>query len=108
MNEIANARRPRKATGPERPSYFDHTDVDRVMHVVLALVSEVAALRERLDTHERLASEGLTATPDRVEAHVAGAHTERAREAWREAYIARLFRVFSEDAGPPRSPDSKD
>jgi hypothetical protein len=98
MNEFAHARRPRKATGPARPSCFDGRDVDRVMHVVLALVSEVATLRERLDTHERLAVAGLTATPEHVEAHVATADTESAREAWRDAYIARVLRVLTEDA----------
>jgi len=113
MNESAQARRPRKAIGPARPSYFDATDIDRIMHVVLALASEVATLRERLDTHERLVGVGLSATPEHVEAHVANADTESAREAWRDAYIARVFRVLNEDAaesvrprpddaGPPR------
>ena len=89
--------RPRKATGPARPHYLHDADVDRVMAVVLALVAEVAALRERLDTHERLAALGLPATPDAVEAHAADSATEAEREAWRDATIRRLFRVFTED-----------
>ena len=67
------------------------------MAVVLALVSEVAALRERLDTHERLVTTGLTPTPASVEAWLPDAATEAAREGWRDAYIRRLFRVFTED-----------
>ncbi len=86
--------RARKAIGPDRPIYFDASDIDRVMSVVLALASEVAALRERLDTHERLAPELVA----RVEAYVPDPETLAVREAWRDAYIRRLFRVFTEDA----------
>jgi hypothetical protein len=84
--------RPRKAQGPDRPVYFNQSDVDRVMAVVLALASEVAALRDRVDTHERVA--GANA---QVEAYLPDPETLAARDAWREAYIRRLFRVFSED-----------
>ncbi len=97
MSEHPVTPRPRKATGPERPSYLDHADVDRVMAVLLALVSEVASLRERLDTHERLAASGVLPTPAEVEQHAADAATEAEREAWRDAYLRRLFRVFTED-----------
>jgi hypothetical protein len=87
----------RKAKGPARPTYLGHDDVDRVMAVLLALTSEVASLRERIDTHERLAALGQAATPEQVEAHVPEPAVEAAREAWRDAYIRRLFRVITED-----------
>jgi hypothetical protein len=89
--------RPRKAAGPERPKYLGPDDVDRVAAVLLALTSEVATLRERIDTHERLAAKGLPASPEHVETHVPEPDVEAAREAWRDAYIRRLFRVFTED-----------
>jgi hypothetical protein len=97
MNEETTKPRPRKATGPERPSYFNTGDVDRVMAIVLALVSEVAAIRERLDTHERLADVGRLPDVTQVEAYIADNDAEAAREAWRDAYIRRLFRVITED-----------
>ena len=97
--------RARKAIGPDRPVYFDASDIDRVMSVVLALASEVAALRERLDTHERLAPERIA----QVEAYIPTQETLAAREAWRDAYIHRLFRVFTEDvealAPKPAAPE---
>lgn len=87
----------RKATGPDRPRYFDGSDVDRVMAIVLALASELASVRERLDTHERLAAARKVATPDLVNAHVADEGAEEEREVWRDAYIRRIFRVIEED-----------
>jgi hypothetical protein len=92
-----SGRRPRKAAGPDRPTYFDDADIDRVMAIVLALITEVASIRERLDTHERVAAGGSLPAPATVEAYAADPTTEQAREAWRDAYIRRLFRVITED-----------
>jgi len=97
MSEKAQIARPRKARGPDRPSYFDAGDVDRVMAVLLALTSEVAAIRERLDTHERVAAQEALPSPARVEAYRPDPAVEEAREAWRDAYVRRLFRVITED-----------
>jgi hypothetical protein len=89
--------RPRKAVGPDRPRYLDAADIDKVMAVLLALTSEVAALRERVDSHERLAAAGVAATVDQIEAFMPDPATEAQREAWRDAYLRRLFRVITED-----------
>lgn len=97
MSDGVKRARPRKAAGPDRPRYFDAGDVDRVMAIVLALASELASVRQRLDTHERLAADGKIATPELVEAHVPDPSAEVEREAWRDAYIKRLFRVITED-----------
>lgn len=97
MTASTDRARLRKAAGPDRPSYFGSGDVDRVMAVVLALASEVAALRERLDTHEQLAKAGTSATPQHVDDFAADSTAEATREVWRDAYIKRLFRVITED-----------
>jgi hypothetical protein len=91
------APRKRKAVGPQRQTYFGEGDVDRVMAILLALVSEVSSIRERLDTHERLAAQDALPSPDRVERYRADETTEDQREAWRDAFIRRLFRVVTED-----------
>jgi hypothetical protein len=97
MTDTSRSGRPRKANGPDRQSYFDASDVDRVMTVLLALVAEVASIRERLDTHERLADVGTAPSVLAVEAYRADEVAEDQREAWRDAYIQRLFRVITED-----------
>lgn len=97
MSESDFQQRARKAAGPERNVYLDGTDVDRVMAVVLALASELASVRERLDTHERLAASGHAPTVSAVESYWAEPSEEAKREAWREAYIRRIFRVIGDD-----------
>jgi len=97
MSDQGRIKRPRKAVGPERRTYLNDGDVDRVMAVLLALVSEVAAIRERLDTHERLAASATPPDVAAVEAYTPDPATEDSREAWRDAYIRRLFRVITED-----------
>jgi len=96
MNE-SPSERSRKAQGPDRPVYFNQTDIDRVMAVVLALASEVASLRDRLDTHERVAATGAVPATEHVESYMPDKATRAARDAWRDAYIRRLFRVFVDD-----------
>ncbi len=88
--------------GPERPSYLQGADVDRLTAVVLALASEVAALRERVDAHERVAADGPV-TAERIEAYRPDADAEAEREVWREAYVRRLFRVLTEDVEAVRA-----
>jgi len=90
-------KRLRKAAGPERKTYFDHGDIDRVMAILLALVSEVASIRERLDTHERIGNQGAPPATDLIEAYTPDAPVENEREEWRDAYLRRLFRVITED-----------
>ena len=112
MAEDLWGKRPRKATGPDRQTYFNEGDIDRVMAILLALVSEVAAIRDRLDTHERIAQAREVPAPDRVEAYQPEPSVEEDREAWRDAYIRRLFRVITEDVealqktGEPEPPAS--
>jgi hypothetical protein len=67
------------------------------MAIVLALASELAAVRERLDTHERLAAAGTLPGIAQVESYRADRQAEEARDAWRDAYLHRLFRVITED-----------
>ncbi len=97
-------KRPRKAVGPERPHYLRAEDCDTVMAVVLALMSEVASLRQRLDSHERLAAAGIAATPAALEAYRPDPQADAERDAWRAAYVRRMLRVVLEDLEPGAAP----
>jgi hypothetical protein len=68
--------------------------------MILALASEVSALRDRLDTHERLAAAGQVATPAAVEAYRAGSEIEDVRTRARLQMIDRVTRPLLEEGRP--------
>ncbi len=92
-------RKPRRrfARGQARPAYLHPTDVDRVMIMLVALMSEVSALRDRLDTHEAVAELGGTPTLDAVEAYELTPERHAVREANRQAMLKRVLRVITEE-----------
>lgn len=89
--------RRRSARGPARPQYLQGEDVDKLLHIVMALMSEVSSLRDRLDTHELLAAAGVAASTAAVEAHVLDAAQRTQREQRRQAMLKRTLRVLTEE-----------
>ncbi|WP_439486848.1 hypothetical protein [Blastomonas fulva] len=89
--------RPRKARGQDRPRYLDSADLDRVAIMVIGLMAEVSALRDRIDTHEALAESGLVATYAAVETFELDEARQSQREVRRDAMLSRLLRVLYED-----------
>lgn len=96
-------RRKRVAAGPKRPRYLSDRDLDRMMIMFVALMGEVSALRDRLDTHEALADAGRPSRTDEVEAFVASAPRVSRRDEIRMATVRRVYRVLMEEveAGKP-------
>ena len=80
-----------------RPFFFEDPSVDKLVAMLMALVSEVAVLRERLDTHERLAESETWSSAANVEGFQASADVEGERAEWREAYVARIMRVITDE-----------
>ena len=93
-------KRRRFANGPPRPKYLSDADADRAVMMILALATEVSALRERLDTHERLAAGARLPEPAAVEAYAPDADVEAARAASRRSLIERITRVLLEPEAP--------
>lgn len=95
----APSRQPRRrfARGQSRPRYLDPADVDAVMIMLVALMSEVSALRDRLDTHEALAESGKPGTREEVEAYEVDVHRHAAREENRQQMLKRVLRVITEE-----------
>lgn len=99
MTDEANPRSPRRriARGPERPTYSANADLDRLTIVVLALLSEVSALRDRLDTHERLGTAGTLPALAAVEDYAMDEAVAGERRDLRRAMISRVLRILIED-----------
>jgi hypothetical protein len=86
----------RSAKG-DRPYFFPDPNLDKVVAMLTALVSEVAVLRERLDSHERLAESETWASLKQIEAYAAPDDVEADRAEWREAYVARVMRILTDE-----------
>lgn len=66
--------------------------VDTLLGMVMALTSEVAVLRERLDAHERLSLNGAAATPQAVDDFVPDETALRQRAAARQRLLDKVCR----------------
>ena len=91
----------------KRPYFFDDPAVERVLAVTMAVAQEVAVLRERLDTIERLLEKGdgkFSRADIDAYAPDPAAATERAE--WSRMYIARVLRIVQQELEALNSPDS--
>ena len=98
-NTDQSGRKPRQrwAKGQPRPRYLQPEDLDKLMIMFVALMSEVSALRDRLDTHEALAEAGGNATTTAVEAFAMTRERHLQREAGRHAMLTRVLRAITEE-----------
>jgi len=92
------ASRPRRrwARGVDRPTYLKPDDIDRVMIMLVALMSEVSALRDRLDTHEAVAELGGAVTSQAIEDFELTPERQAVREQNRQAMLKRVLRAITE------------
>jgi hypothetical protein len=90
-------KRRRFAKGPPRPQYLESRSDDRLVMMILSLSAEVAALRERLDTHEKLADAATLPSGAAVEAFVPDAQNEETRARLRQTLIERVTRPLLDD-----------
>ena len=73
------------------PHFFDDPNTDRLLSMVLELSQEVAVLRERLDSHERVSeAKGGFGVAD-IEGYEPDEKTLAEREAWRGRFLERLM-----------------
>lgn len=81
----------------ERPRYFEDPAVDKVLAITLALAGEVAVLRERIDSIERLSAAGVTPSPQAVDAYRPNAEVRAAREQWRDGFLEQVLRIVHQE-----------
>lgn len=80
-------------TRGKRPRFFDDPAIDQMMTFLIELTTEVAVLRERLDTVEQLLEKHGSVTREAIESYQQDAQRDAARSAWRDAYLKRVFRM---------------
>jgi hypothetical protein len=92
----------------KRPYFFDDPAVERVLAVTMVVAQEVAVLRERLDTIERLLekNDGGNFSRADIDAYAPdpAAATERAE--WSRMYIARVLRIVQQELEALNKPEN--
>lgn len=90
------ARAGAKAKG-KRPQYFEDPAVDRLTSILMAVAGEVAVLRERLDTVERLLEDKGSITRADIEGYVPDRVAGAERGLLQKDYVARIMRGVQQD-----------
>ncbi|MEM8987826.1 MAG: hypothetical protein AAGC95_14005 [Pseudomonadota bacterium] len=85
-----------KAKG-KRPYFFKDPDVERVLNITMAVAGEVAVLRQRLDTVERLLDRNGAVTRADIEAFSPSPAESDERGQWTQEYVARILRIVQQE-----------
>ena len=78
----------------KRPEYFSDPAIDKLLAIVVALVSEVSVMRDRLETVETLIEEKGVFSRDDIEQFEPSADQVAIRDTQREEYLERVFRII--------------
>jgi len=86
---------PRNAKG-KRSVFLDDPAIDQMMTFILELSAEVSVVYDRMDTIERLLDEKGTISRADIEKYRPDEQVEADRNARRESYLKRVFRMHPE------------
>ena len=81
----------------KRPYFFADPDVERVLTITMAVATELAVLRQRLDTVERLLDERGTVSRADIEAYAPDKDAADERGMWTEEYLSRILRIMQQE-----------
>ncbi|MFZ4120832.1 MAG: hypothetical protein ACOYKM_04140 [Caulobacterales bacterium] len=85
-----------KAKG-KRPAFLENADTERLLNITLVLIQEVAVMRERIDTLERLLEQKDVLARTDIEAFSPTKAEAAQRGLWMQEYLARVFRVIQQE-----------
>jgi chemotaxis protein histidine kinase CheA len=90
----------------QRPAYFNDPAQDRMLSILMALVSEVSVVRERLDTIERLLDTKGTISRADIETYTPDTDAAYDRSVSTKAYIARVMRALQQELEAMQADDA--
>jgi hypothetical protein len=90
----------KRSFGP-RPQYFSDPALDWVLVILMTVAEELAVVRARLDSFERVAEAHGVVTRADIASFEPDADAAEEREAWRTGYIERLLRIVIEEGERP-------
>jgi hypothetical protein len=80
-----------------RPYFFDDPAVERVLNITMAVATELAVARERIDTLERiLEAKGILSRKEIEQFEPNDAQADE-RQLWHARYAARIMRIVQQE-----------
>lgn len=93
-----------KAKG-KRPYFLEQPDTERVLNIVMTLAQEVAVMRERMDTIERLLEKKKTISRKDIERFAPSKAEAAERGLMMQEFIARVLRIVQQEREAIESDD---
>jgi hypothetical protein len=85
-----------KAKG-KRPYFLENAQTEQVLTITLALAQEVAVMRERMDTIERLLEHRSVITKDDIETFNPTKAEAAERGLWTQEFLGRVLRIMQQE-----------
>jgi hypothetical protein len=89
-----------------RPYFLNDPEVERVLNITMAVATELAVARERIDTLERiLESKGIISRQE-IAAFVPDDNQAQERQLWHAQYAARIMRIVQQEIQAVAHPEN--
>ena len=82
----------------KRPDFYEVPGLDQAMSMIMVLANELSVLHDRLDSAERVAAASGLDLAAGIEVLALDQSALKAREAWRQDFLGRLFYLARKDA----------
>lgn len=89
-----------------RPYFFNDPAVERVLNITMAVATELAVARERMDTIERLLEQKGLLSKAEIEAFVPDEAAAEARQLMHARYSARILRIIQQELEAIAQPEN--
>jgi hypothetical protein len=89
-----------------RPYFFNSAETERVMNIAMAIAAEVAVVRERMDTIERILEAKGIISQSEIEAFVPNDEQAEERQLWHARYSARILRIVQQELDAIAHPEN--
>ncbi len=89
-----------------RPYFFDDPTVEKVLNITMAIATELAVARERVDTLERILEKKGILTREEIESFIPNEEQATQRQLWHARYAARIMRIIQQDIQAVANPEN--
>lgn len=89
-----------------RPYFLNDPAVERVLNITMAVATDLAVARERLDTIERLLEAKGILKQSEIEAFVPTDEQAEDRQLWHARYAARIMRIVQQELDAIAHPEN--